>query len=199
VPFTSFYDLLLRTSTGRQADTDAAFERTKEIQAWYKDVKAAGGEGLQFYRKYYDGSPERGRLQSPMPGGIGLDREFLSDGSLGTAFIPFAFLGLNAEKDGVLSITPAVPSQLDRVGVRNVFYRGNHLTIEAGRNYVSLKGSRISNGRKLKLSITFRNVAKHFEVLVDGKPSRSPKRNSDGSVTVPADLGPIRVEFRQIR
>lgn len=196
VPFTSFYDLVLRTSVGRQSDIDAAFERTKEIQAWFADVKAAGGQGLQFYRKYYDGHPDRGRLQSPMPGGIGLDREFLSDGSLATAFIPFAFLGLSAEEDGVLSITPAVPSQLGKVGVRNVFYRGNHLDIEAGRDYVSLEGSRIPNGEGLKLSVTFLRVPTRFEVLVDGKPCDSWKRNRDGSVTVLADLKPLRVEIR---
>jgi len=193
-PMTGFFDLLLRTSTGRQKDIDEAFQRTKEIQAWYEDVKSAGGQGQEFYRKYYGGHPERGIQQSPMPGGLGLDHEFLSDGSLETAFIPFAFLGLRAEADKVLSVTPAVPSQLEKIGVRNVFYRGNHLTIEAGRNYVSLDGSRIPNGKGLEVRITFRNAPSRCKVLVSGKPYRSFKRDRDGSVTVLLPLSPVRVE-----
>lgn len=196
VPFTSFYDLLLRTSTGRQADLDAAFERTKQIQSWFEDVKSAGGNGLNFYRKYYDGHPERGRLQSPMPGGLGLDREFLSDGSLATAFLPLAFLSLRADRDGVLSITPSVPTQLERIAVRNVFYRGNHLDIEAGRRYLSLAGSRMPNSKGLSISVTFRNIAGRFEVLLDGKPYREWKRDGEQNVTVTTSLKPCRIEIK---
>ncbi len=196
VPFTSFYDLLLRTSTGKLSDVDAAYDRVKEIEAWYADVKSAAGEGRDYYRRYYDGHPERGRLQSPMPGGLGLDREFLSDGSLATAFLPFAFLGLSADKDGILSIVPSVPSRLDKIVVRNVFYRRNHLDIEAGRGYVSLDGSRIPNPGGLRLSVTFRGVSGRFEVLLDGKSFRGWKRDGEGNITVSTSLKPCRIEIR---
>lgn len=198
VGMTALFDLMLRVSTGKQRDIDGAFERTKAIQAWFQEVKAAGGQGKEFYRKYYEGHPERGILQSPKPGGLGLDREFLSDGSLGTAFIPLAFLGLRAEEEGVLSITPAVPSQLSKIGVRNVFYRGNHLTIEAGKNYVCLRGSRISNAQNLKFRVTFRNASEQAVVYVDDKAiSSCIARDSDGSLTVTLELRPVTIRLVQ--
>jgi hypothetical protein len=196
VGMTALFDLMLRISTGKQEDIDKAFLRTKAIQAWFREVKTAGGEGREFYRKYYEGHPERGILQSPKPGGLGLDREFLSDGSLGTAFIPLAFLGLKADKEGVLSVTPAVPSSLSKIGVRNVFYRGNHLTIEAGKNYVSFHGSRIPNGTGLKALITFKNPPSFARVLVDGSPLASGvQKNADGSISVKLDLRPVTVKL----
>ena len=40
----------------------------------------------------------------PTPGGLGLDHEFLSDATLGTMFVLYAFLGMEATEDGVLDI-----------------------------------------------------------------------------------------------
>jgi hypothetical protein len=196
VPFTSLFDLMARCGTGRQAEIDKAFERTKDIQQWYNDVKAVGGTGLNFYRKYYDGHPERGFQQSPKPGGLGLDREFLSDGSLGTEFIFYAFLGIDAKEDKVLSIRPAIPSQLSKVGVTNVYYRGNHLTIEAGKDYISLVGSHIPYGKGLKVRMLFRSFPKGAKVLVDGKPCTTYIGNGHGGVIVTTDLRPVRIEVR---
>lgn len=192
-PMTSCYDLMARCSTGRQSEIDKAFERTREIQAWYNDVKSAGGKGPEFYRKYYDGHPERGRQQSPNPGGLGLDHEFLSDSSLGTIFLLRAFLGVDSTQDGIIDIAPKVPSELEKIGCENVCYRGNHLKIEAGRGYVSLEGSRIPKGSGLKARITFRNAPKSF-VVTGGKPSDSVRRNPDGSVTLITDLRAGRYE-----
>lgn len=194
-PFTSYFELKARTSTGRQDQIDRAFERTKEIQAWFNDVKSAGGKGSQFYRAYYDNHPERGKQQSPMPGGLGLDHEFLSDSSLGTIFLLSAFLGVDATEDGVLSIAPAIPAKLDKIGVENVFYRGNHLRIEAGRDYVSLEGSTIPAGSGLRLHVTLRNAPPGAVLYVDGKLARS-GRTTDSSVQVTTDLRPVRVELR---
>jgi hypothetical protein len=196
VSFTSLFDLMARVSTGRQSEIDLAFERTREIQAWFNDVKAAGGEGRDFYRAYYEGHPERGLQQSPTPGGLGLDREFLSDGSLGTEFVFHAFLGVRCEKDGVLTIRPAVPSGLEYVGVENVCFRGNHLRIEAGKDYVSLEGSRIPSSTGLTAAVTFRNVPPGAAVTVDGKPADSAAKDETGAVTVTVDLRPVRIELR---
>jgi hypothetical protein len=193
VPFTSCYDLMARCSTGRQAEIDKAFERTKEIEAWYCDVKAAGGNGPEFYRKYYDGHPERGLQQSPKPGGIGLDHEFLSDASLGTEFIFHAFLGIDSREDGIIDIAPKVPSQLDKIGCENVCYRGNHLRIEAGRGYVSLEGSKIPNDSGLKARITFRDVPAG-STITGGRRTDPVRRNPDGTVTLITDLRPARYE-----
>jgi hypothetical protein len=195
-PFTSLFDLVARCSTSDQREIDKAFERTLEIRQWFLDVKSAGGEGRDFYRKYYAGHPERGILQSPSPGGLGLDREFLSDASLGTVFLLYAFLGVDAEEDGIIDVKPAIPSQLQKIGVRNVFYRGNYLTIEAGRYYVSLVGSRIANSSGLKLRVQFRNVGGRKNLFLNGKRYDHVIRDKSGFITVITDLAPVRIEVR---
>ncbi|MCE5198335.1 MAG: hypothetical protein ABFD54_13500 [Armatimonadota bacterium] len=192
VPFTSFFDLVARTSTKRQDEIDKAFERTKEIQKWYLDVKSAGGTGSNFYRPYYDNHPERGRQQSPTPGGIGLDREFLSDSSLGTIFMERAFMGIDSHDECVLSVSPAVPSQLKKIGVENVYFRGNHINIEAGKGYVSFAGSKIPNGNGLKAKVTLM-APSGSTVYVDGKPVNS-TANPDGTLTVITDLKPVYIK-----
>ncbi len=193
-PFTSTFDLMARCSTGDQKDIDGAFKRTLEIREWYEDVKSAGGKGPEFYRAYYNDHPDRGLQQSPSPGGLGLDHEFLSDAAIGTIFIYHAFLGVDSSEDGIIDICPAVPSQVRKIGVTNVFYRGNYLRIEAGRGYVSLEGSDISNGQGLKARVTFRNAPRGAKVFVDGRPAtRVP---TSGGVQVVTDLRAVRVEFR---
>ncbi len=193
VPHTSCFDLMARCSTGKQAEIDKAYERSREIQAWYQDVKSAGGNGPEFYRKYYDADPARGLLQSPKPGGIGLDHEFLSDAALGTQFVFHAFLGIDAKEDGTIDIAPKVPSQLEKIGCENVFFRGNHLKIEAGRGYVSLEGSKIPNDSGLKARITFLNAPKSF-AITGSKLSDAIRRNPDGTVTLTTDLRAARFE-----
>lgn len=198
VSFTSLFDLMLRCSTGRQEDIDRAFERTREIQSWFSDVRAAGGEGRDFYRAYYDGHPERGLQQSPNPGGLGLDREFLSDGSLGTLFVPLAFLGLKSEEEGILDVAPAVPSALGLIGVENVFYRGNYIRIEAGHGYVSLEGSRIDTAEDLRVRVRFRNAPHDARVWIGDQPTESAYRDGD-DLCVVTPLRPVRAELRQGR
>lgn len=196
VPMTSLFELVARCQTGDQKQIDRAFERTIEIKAWYDDVKEAGGKGRDFYRAYYAGRPERGLQQGGGPaGGLGLDREFLSDACMGTSFVVHAFLGLDAAADGVLTICPALPSRLERVGARNVFYRGNHLTIEAGRNYISLEGSSTPAASGLKARAVFRNVPKGARVLVDGREATGAHRDGRGTLSMLADLRPCRIEL----
>ena len=47
----TYYDLVARAKV---LGVDNAYERLKEIQAWYVKVQAAGGSGYQFYSAYYD-------------------------------------------------------------------------------------------------------------------------------------------------
>lgn len=196
VSFTSLFDLMARTHAGDQEETDRAFARTKEIQAWFAEVKAAGGEGRDFYRAYYDGHPERGLQQSPNPGGLGLDREFLSDGSLGTQFVFHAFLGAKVERDGELRLAPAVPSALERIGVENVHFRGCHLRIEAGRDYVSLEGSRMASEEPLTLGVAFADAPRSATVWVDGQRAEGTERDAAGRLVVRTALRPVRIEVR---
>ncbi|WP_319586154.1 glycosyl hydrolase family 65 protein [uncultured Desulfobulbus sp.] len=111
-----------------------------------------------------------------MPGGLGLDHEFLSDASLGTEFLFYAFMGIDSKEDGIIEIKPAIPSELDKIGISNVFFRGNHLKIEAGRNYVSLVGSEIPNGTGLKARITMRSISDKSRIYADGAPVSDYKR-----------------------
>lgn len=200
VPFTSLFETMVRVRTGKQDQIDRAFARSHEIRDWFMDVKAAGGEGADFYRAYYRDRPDRGLQQGGgPPGGLGLDREFLSDSCLGTVFPLFAFMGVDAIEDRVLSIAPAVPSELDKVGVRNVFYHNNYLTIEAGKDYVSLAGSRITDADGLKVRVTLPNVPEGAELFLDGKPHADVERAPDGRATIFADLKPLRIEARQTK
>ncbi|MDP6108229.1 MAG: hypothetical protein QGI33_07330, partial [Candidatus Brocadiia bacterium] len=195
VPMTSLFELMARAATGEQDQIDRAYERTREIHEWYADVKAAGGDGHDFYRTYYDGHPERGLQQGGgPPGGLGLDREFMSDASMGTVFIPYAFLGLRASEDGVLTVSPALPTGARRIGVRNVLYRGNHLTIEAGRDYVSLDGSRVPRPDGLRIKV--RLPARARRPRIDGR-AASGTRDEHGRLVLETDLRPLRIEFER--
>jgi hypothetical protein len=199
VPYTSLFELIARTRTGRQDQIDRAYRRTIEIREWFNEVKAAGGIGTEFYRTYYKDHPERGLQQGGgPPGGLGLDREFLSDASLGTAFILYAFLGARADTNRTLSVTPALPTGVAKMGVKNVFYRNNHLTIEAGSRYVSFEGSRIPYPQGLKVEVTFIKPPECYEVYADRKRIRKLQKNSNGSITVISKLRPIRIELNPI-
>lgn len=195
VPFTSLFELVARTRAGDPLQIDRAFERTREIRRWFLDVKAAGGEGRQFYRAYYDNHPERGIQQSPSPGGLGLDREFLSDAALGTAFVPLAFLGLDAAQDGVLTIAPAVPSSLQRIGASGIFYRGRHLTIEAGHEGLSLV-SDVPRDDGLFARIVFRTRPTDVVPFVDGRPARWRMLEGERWPCIRVPLKTARIEWR---
>lgn len=139
IPLTSLFELMARCATGEQGQIDRAFERTRAIAAWFAEVSAAGGTGTEFYRAYYAGHPERGLQQGGgPPGGLGLDREFLSDAALGTTFALHAFLGAQVEADRVLTLRPALPTALERVGVANLAFGGCLLTVAADRRGVDL-------------------------------------------------------------
>ncbi len=196
VPFTSLFDLVVRTRSKKQEQIDKAFNRTLEIKEWFFDVKSAGGQGSEFYRTYYGGHPERGLQQGgDTPGGLGLDREFMSDAAIGTTFIPFAFLGIEAKGDKVLSVQPAIPSQLEKVGVRNVYYHRNYLTIEAGKDYVSFKGSKMVGESGLQVEVTFMCLPDEYSVQVDGCDWNQCIENVDGTLTV---ITPLKESYIQV-
>ena len=197
VPMTSLFELMARTATGDQDQIDRAYARTREIEGWYADVKSAGGEGHDFYRTYYDGHPERGLQQGGgPPGGLGLDREFMSDASMGTVFVPYAFLGLRAGEDGALTISPALPTGVGRMGVRNVLYRGSHLTIEMGEDYLSLDGSHVPQADGLRVKL--RLPAHARRPTIDGRRVAG-RRDDQGRLVLETDLRPLRVEFGRSR
>lgn len=194
IPMTSLLELDARAQTHRREQIDRAFQRTLEVRDWFHDVKAAGGRGRDFYRAYYDGHPASGMQQSPTPGGLGLDREFLSDAALGTAFVPLVFLGIEAPEDGVLAITPAVPSALEHVGMRNLYYRGNHISVTAGQHYVSLVGSRLPHAEGLQARVTLHEAPCPARVLVNGQDHADFQQTDSGTVVVTLPLASVRIE-----
>lgn len=93
-----------------------------------------------------------------------------------------------------MSIAPHLPTQLSKIGVTNVFYHGNHLTIESGRYYVSLEGSKISKSKNLKVKVTFSKLPAKFDLLVNSKPAKDYTVNKDSSITLTTDLARVRIE-----
>jgi hypothetical protein len=74
--------------------------------------------------------------------------------------------------------------------------RRNYLTIEAGKDYVSFVGSKISNAAGLKARVMFQRPPREFEILVDGKAAAC-TTGQDGGVSVITDLMPARIEIRR--
>jgi hypothetical protein len=196
VPFTSLFDMMARTHAGDQARIDAAYRKSLDVKAWFDDVLAAGGDGADFYKAYYEGHPERGTLQSPNPGGLGLHREFLGDGSLGTQFVFRAFLGIETSEDGVLRLRPAIPSQLDFIGVDNVFFRGHHLRIEAGHGYVRVDAHEGIGEEGLRLRLVLPAAPDGATVTVAPEASLRQWRDEDGALCVETPLRGLRIDVK---
>lgn len=193
IPATALWEAIARCGSNDQRQVDRAFERSREVQRWFGDVSAAQGHGREFYRAYYAGHPERGILQSPMPGGIGLDREFLSDSSLGAAVPLYAFLGIETTEDGVLRIAPALPSGLEAIGVQNLYYRGRHLDIEARGASVSLTSRGAQAGPKPRLRVSLVAGPDLERVLLNERPVPCHRRAGRLEALVPLEDGVTRV------
>ncbi|MGQ9456441.1 MAG: hypothetical protein ACUVRS_00065 [Armatimonadota bacterium] len=87
-------------------------------------------------------------------------------------------------------------TKLEKIGVRNFFYRGNYLTIEARRNYVSLFGNTIIDGKNLMVRVLFRNAGKCTQVFLDGQEYKSVTSLRDGSAVVVSNLSSVKIEIR---
>ncbi len=184
IPATALWEAMARCRSGEQPQIDRVYSRLLEVSDWYGDVSACGGAGAGFYRAYYDGHPERGKQQSPMPGGLGLDREFMSDAALGTIVPTYALLGLDVQEDGVLTISPSLPAGLDWLEVSNISFLGHRLTIRARRDGLSVRGDlEGQSGAHIRLVLGGRHRAS--EVTVDGHPHRTTRRCGRREVVLP--------------
>lgn len=126
----SYHDLMARLKT---LGPDNAWGRMREILHWYKEVQAEGG-----YRTYFEGHPERGLLQSPKPGGLGLDREF-GESVLIPQFLLSGLAGYRPRMDG-FSLNPALPSGMPSLTITRVRALGVLLDLTVARDRISLKG-----------------------------------------------------------
>ncbi|MEN6428555.1 MAG: glycosyl hydrolase family 65 protein [Phycisphaerales bacterium] len=126
----SFYDLWARLQV---LGPDDCWQRLLEILAWEKEVHAEGG-----YRKYYEGGKRGTTLQGGgTAGGLGIDFEFY-ESSLVPSIVIYGLLGLEAEANGVLSITPRLPANCPRIAVSNLLYHGVRMDISAGRDRLEI-------------------------------------------------------------
>lgn len=177
----SYHDLVARV---QERGVEDAFGRLKEINAWYDKVDSYGGEGINFYREYYDRQDVVTVQGSGNEGGAGLDSEFL-EASLMYAAIPYGFFGFDATEADTIGFTHNLPEKL-------TYWQMNHM--EVGSLKFSVKMTRnsftILNAKgvvgNMKLKLTFDKPSGSEQVLIDGKATTDYVVNNDKIiVTVP--------------
>jgi hypothetical protein len=142
----SFHDLMGRLRTN---GPDNAWERLKEILAWFGEVQDAGG-----YRKYYtaDKAAERGTLQGGgPPGGLGIDEEFHE-----TLLVPLimteGFLGLTVLPDRI-RFAPQLPKAWPSLEVGGIQYRDWILRAKATDDSLELGLEASPKARPIKVEL----------------------------------------------
>jgi hypothetical protein len=127
----TFHDLMGRL---RVNGPDDAWQRLKEILAWYGEVQEAGG-----YRKYYtaDKASERGTMQGGgPPGGLGIDQEFY-ESLLVPLIMTEGFLGLSVSPE-FIRFAPRLPKEWPSLEVGGIQYRDWILRAKATSGSVTL-------------------------------------------------------------
>ena len=195
IMYLSYYDLMSRIDV---YGADNGFERLKGIQSWYEKVKkVADDAGIDatnpknFYREYYAqiGVSMQG---GGTAGGIGLDEEFLESALL-LAAIPYGFFGIESGADGVLSVAPSLPSQLDWWKMENLRFRSVNYDLSVGENFVQISYVR-GKTTGLKIQITL-GKASGQKVYIDGVETND-FTEKDGQVTVTVPFKGCKVEVR---
>ncbi len=195
IMFTSYYDLLARI---RVRGADNAFERLKEIQAWYNKVEEAAeraGVGVsvsnqEFYRAYYR---EQGiQMQGGgTAGGIGLDFEFLESALLYAA-MPMGFFGIGSDGLDCLNVEPQIPGALDYWKMENLRFRDIDYDLTVGHNFVSVDSVRgDTSGKTIRITMPCK---KGGQVYVDGEKAEFSVNGSQATVTVP--FASCKIEVR---
>jgi hypothetical protein len=119
----SYFDLMARLKV---LGPDNAWQRLKQILAWFGEVQAAGG-----YRKYYDGSRE-GTLQGQgTAGGLGLDAEFFESVMVPEVMLE-GFLGIDPSADNLRSVA-RLPRDWGSLRIDRILWRGQVMEFTAKR------------------------------------------------------------------
>ncbi|MBU3666458.1 MAG: hypothetical protein FGM15_11375 [Chthoniobacterales bacterium] len=125
----TYHDLMARI---RYLGADDAWQRLREILAWYREVEEGGGP-----RAYYS-VEGRGTLQGGgTAGGLGIDEEFF-ESVMVPGVILDGFIGFSARPDG-FDLDPRIPDALDNLSVTNVAYRDLLCDIEASPGKVTFR------------------------------------------------------------
>src|SRR5437762_7163447 len=112
---------------------DDAASRLSEIIKWFDEVQAAGG-----YREYYK-DHSRGTLQgADVPGGLGLDKEFV-ESILPPQVMLYGFLGFRPSGDG-FTVHPRLPRDWPKLTITRIHFQDEVIEIEATRDAVHING-----------------------------------------------------------
>lgn len=183
VLWASYYDITARMKV---YGADNAWQRFKEIQAWYKKVKAAGGTGRRFYRDYYEELWFEDRDYSlqggGQDGGLGLDEEFIENAILYAA-VPFVFMGLNAGAQNALTVSPELPGLLGYIKTENLMYSGVVYDMAVSPVQIAVSNVR-GETENVYVKLKFK-LGKEYKIYVDGKEADSVREGDYITATVP--------------
>jgi hypothetical protein len=128
----SYHDLMTRLRT-RGADN--AWQRLREILAWFARVQAEGG-----YREYYYNSTvaTRGTLQGGgTAGGLGLDCEFFENVLVPQVML-YGFMGARPRLDGLV-LRPQLPGTWPSLTITDVRLHDSTLHLKATKNSIAVR------------------------------------------------------------
>ena len=160
----SYHDLVARV---QERGAEDAFGRLKEINAWYDKVASYGGEGINFYREYYDRQDVLTIQGSGNEGGAGLDSEFL-EASLMYAAIPYGFFGFDATEADTIRFTHNLPEKLTYWQINHMEVGSLKFSVKMTRNSFTILNAKGVVGN-MKLKLTFDKPSGSEQVLIDGK------------------------------
>lgn len=168
--YTSYYDIMARLKLNGAND---AFSRYQQVQNWYEKVQSAGGEGYNFYRKYYESLQQQTGQNSIYQlhgagtnGAIGLDVEFY-ESALMYAVVPYGFFGLDATYN-TLYIAPTLPEGLSYMAMTNLTFSEVKYDCLVTNRSVVLSGIE-ENTKGLKTIVTMDVPIGSYEVLLNGE------------------------------
>jgi len=138
----SYHDLMARLKT--RGPDDAAM-RLGEIATWFDEVQKAGG-----YREYYKDS-SRGTLQGGnVPGGLGMDKEFV-ESILVPQVMLYGFMGFHPTAEG-FSVDPKLPKDWGGLTITRVHYHDAVMSLRTGGKGVVVE---VEEGKSGPVSIEF--------------------------------------------
>lgn len=152
---------------------DNAFERMKEIQAWYEDVASYLGEGENFYKMYYNNAPEavekHWHTQGGASGGgnVGLDTDFL-ESTMIFASVPYKFFGMDGSVYKTILFENNLPSPLKFWRIDNMMYSSIKYSLEMGRNYFRIENARGKYDGE-QIVFKFPKPSGSYKIKLDGK------------------------------
>ncbi len=138
----SYFDLMARLEV---LGPDNAWQRLSQILDWFAEVQQGGG-----YRAYY-AQPGRGTLQGGnIPGGLGMDQEFL-ESVLVPQVMLYGFLGFHPHAEG-FSLSPRLPDDWPKLTVTRIAVQDSVLDVTADRESIRID-LRLRGGSPLRIRL----------------------------------------------